>query len=69
MLNWQRKKLLSFRGYDFFLLLLDRSCNITELYYISGDRALDLNTNQKHGGFDVTVSIFSWGHPLTTAHA
>ena len=27
------------------------------------------STNQKHGGFDVTVSLFSWGHPLTTAHA
>ena len=26
-------------------------------------------TNQKHGGFDVTVSLFSWGNPLTTAHA
>ena len=26
------------------------------------------STNQKHGGFDVTVSLFSWGHPLTTAH-
>ena len=22
-----------------------------------------------HGGFDVTVSLFSWGHPLTRAHA
>ena len=21
------------------------------------------STNQKHGGFDVTVSLFSWGHP------
>ena len=27
------------------------------------------STNQKHGGFDVTVSLFSWDHPLTTAHA
>ena len=27
------------------------------------------STNQKHGRFDLTVSLFSWGHPLTTAHA
>ena len=27
------------------------------------------STNKKHGGFDVTVSLFSWGYPLTTAHA
>ena len=27
------------------------------------------STNQKHGGFDATVSLFSWGHPLTRAHA
>ena len=23
------------------------------------------STNQKHGGFEVAVSLFSWGHPLT----
>ena len=27
------------------------------------------STNKKHGRFNVTVSVFSWGHPLTTAHA
>ena len=26
------------------------------------------STNKKHGGFDVTVSLLSWGHALTTAH-
>jgi hypothetical protein len=35
------------------------------LLNISGDRALDEVCDQKHGGFDVTIDLFSWRFPLT----
>ena len=40
----------------------------TELYLIYLEIVLSIKRrNKKHGGFDVTISLLSWGNPLTTA--
>ena len=40
----------------------------TELHLIYLEIVLSIKRrNQKHGGFDVTISLLSWGNPLTTA--
>ena len=39
-----------------------------ELYLIYLEIVLSIKRrNQKHGGFDVTISLLSWDNPLTTA--
>ena len=39
----------------------------TELYLIYLEIVLSIeSTNQKHDGFDVTISLLSWDNPLTT---